>query len=135
MSSPHELVNPEGLAPPVGFSHAVVAGPGRTIHIGGQTGHDDEGKVHGRTVVDQFDAAAANLVRVLEEAGAKPEHLVSMQIFCTRADEYRASLKELGDVYKRHLGRHYPALSFFEVSSLFDPKAIVEIVATAVVPQ
>ncbi|MDQ3985200.1 MAG: RidA family protein [Actinomycetota bacterium] len=135
MTSPHEILNPKDLAPAVGFSHAVVAGPGRAIHIGGQTAHDAEGKVQGKTVVEQFEAAAANLIRVLDEAGAKPEHLVSMQIFCTKGDEYRASLKELGDVYKRHFGRHYPAISFFSVNSLFDPAASIEVVATAVIPE
>ncbi|HEX9236688.1 MAG TPA: RidA family protein [Actinomycetota bacterium] len=134
MSGPHELINPGSLAPPVGFSHAVVAAPGRMVFIGGQTAHGPEGKVAGETVAEQFQAAAANLVRVLEASGARPEHLVSVQIFVTDADAYRASLREIGQAWRRHLGKQYPAVALFEVRSLFDPAAKVELTATAVIP-
>jgi enamine deaminase RidA (YjgF/YER057c/UK114 family) len=134
VSSPHELVNPDTLAPPLGFSHAVVAQPGRFVFVGGQTAHGADGAVRGETVTEQFDAAVANLVRALEAAGARPEHLVSVHIFVTDAEAYRASLREVGEAWRRHLGRHYPAVSLFEVKGLFDPAALVELVATAVVP-
>jgi enamine deaminase RidA (YjgF/YER057c/UK114 family) len=134
LTSPHELVNPESLAPPVGFSHAVVASPGRTVFVGGQTAHGPEGAVRGETVAEQLEHAVANLVQALEASGARPEHLVSVQIFVTDAAEYRASLKQMGEAWRRHLGRHYPAVSMFEVKGLFDPSALVELVAVAVVP-
>ncbi len=134
VTSPHRMLNPEGLAPARGFSHAVVAAPGRTVYLGGQTAHDAEGHLRGTTVVEQFDAAAANVGMVLKEAGAGPEDLVSMHIFVTDATAYRDSLEELGAVYRKHFGRHYPAIALFEVSSLFDPQALVELVCLAVTP-
>jgi enamine deaminase RidA (YjgF/YER057c/UK114 family) len=127
------MINPEGLAPPQGFSHVVVPASGRTIYLGGQTAHDSSGKLRGATIVEQFDAAAANVVTALREVQARPEDLVSVHIFVTDADAYRSSLDELGAVYRTHFGRHYPAVALFEVSSLFDPGALVELVCIAVV--
>ena len=134
MTTPHEILNPPELADPIGFSHAVVAAPGRTVHIAGQTAHDTDGVVVPGGIAQQFDKAAANLVIALGAAGAEPEHLVSMQIYVTDVAGYRAALKELAPIYKKHLGSHYPAISLFEVKGLFDPAALVELVATAVVP-
>ncbi len=134
MSGPHELINPKSLAPAIGFSHAVAAKPGRLVLVGGQTAHRSDGTLQGGTVPEQFEAAVANLVVALEEAGAEPEHLVSVQIFVTDAAAYRDSLREVGEAWQRHLGRHYPAVSLFEVGGLFDPQALVELVAIAVVP-
>ncbi|MEA2506668.1 MAG: hypothetical protein QOH48_1286 [Actinomycetota bacterium] len=131
----HEIINPEGLVPAVGFTHALVAAPGRTIYLGGQAGIDAEGNVVASGLIRQFDAAAANVVKALGAAGAKPEHLVSMQIFVTSAEEYKGLLEELGEVYRRHLGKHYPALGLFEVTGLFDPEAKVELWCVAVVPE
>jgi enamine deaminase RidA (YjgF/YER057c/UK114 family) len=132
-SSPHETVNPPTLLPPTGFSHAVVSAPGRTVHFGGQTGHRGDGTLPDG-VVAQFDQAAANLVTALAAVDARPEHLVSLQVFVTDAEAYRANLHPLGAAYRRHLGRHYPAMALFEVSRLFDADALVELVAVAVVP-
>ncbi len=131
----HRLLNPDSLAPARGFSHAVVAAPGRTVFLGGQTAHDAHGSLWGETVVEQFDGAAANVVEALGAAGARPEHVVSMMIYVTDADEYRASLQEIGGVYRNHFGTHYPAIALFEVASLFDPDAKVELVCTAVIPE
>jgi enamine deaminase RidA (YjgF/YER057c/UK114 family) len=132
--SPHEIVNPEGLLAASGFAHAVVAAPGRTVYLGGQTAHQRDGTVAGETVVEQFDAAAANLVTALAAAGGRPEHLVSLHIYLTDAAAYRAALSDLTPSYRRHLGRHYPAMAVFEVAGLMDPRAMVELVAVAVVP-
>lgn len=135
MTIPHEILNPANLSPPSGFSHAVVAQPGRMVFVGGQTAHDATGRLIGATVAEQFEAAAANLVTALTAARARPEHLVQLHIFVTDAAEYRASLPELGAAYRRHLGRHYPAMALFEVKGLFDAVARVELTATAVVPE
>lgn len=133
LTSPHELVNPEALAPPVGFSHAVVAMPGKTVFVGGQTAHGPDGAVQGETVAEQFEHAAANLIQALEASGARPEHLVSVQIYVTDAGGYRSALGPIGEAWRRHFGKHYPAMSLFEVTSLLDPAAKVELVAVAVV--
>jgi enamine deaminase RidA (YjgF/YER057c/UK114 family) len=132
--SEHELVNPAQLAPATGFSHAVVAAPGRTVYLGGQTAQSPDGTIAAETLGEQFDIALANVVTALRAAGGQPEHLVSMIIYTTDAAGYRASLRELGELYRRHLGKHYPAMAFFEVKSLFDPAAMVELVCTAVIP-
>ena len=134
MTSPHEIVNPDVLPDPVGFSHAVVVAPGRTVYLGGQVAHGRDGRITGDTMAAQFTTAAANVVVALEAAGAGPEHLVSMQIFVTDVAAYRAELGQLAAAYQRHFGRHYPAVSLFEVSGLFDPDASVELVCIAVVP-
>jgi enamine deaminase RidA (YjgF/YER057c/UK114 family) len=132
--SGHEVVNPDGLAEAVGFAHAVVAAPGRTVYLGGQTAHDRDGVVVGLTLVEQFDKAAENVVTVLRAAGAEPEHLVSMIIYCTDVAAYRASVRELGPVWRNHFGRHYPAVALLGVTELVDPDAVVELVGTAVIP-
>jgi enamine deaminase RidA (YjgF/YER057c/UK114 family) len=132
--SAHLLINPAELAPGVGFSHAVLVAPGRTVYLGGQTAQRRDGAIAGKTVTEQFDLALANLVTALRAAGAEPEHLVNMTIYTTDAAAYRAALRELGEIYRRHLGRHYPAMAFFEVLGLFDPVALVELVGIAVIP-
>jgi enamine deaminase RidA (YjgF/YER057c/UK114 family) len=134
MTTPHRVVNPDGLAPPVGFAHAVVAAPGRTVYLGGQAAQGPDGRIVGATVTEQFEVAAANLVAALAAAGGAPEHLVSLHVYTTEAAAYRAALAELGAAYRRHLGRHYVATALFEVAGLFDPAAKVELVGVAVVP-
>jgi enamine deaminase RidA (YjgF/YER057c/UK114 family) len=125
--TPHRIVNPEALAPPAGFAHAVVAAPGRTIYLGGQIGE-------GATITAQFAAAAGNVVTALRAAGAGPEHLVSLTIFVTDVESYREELSAIGTAYREHFGKHYPAMALLEVSRLFEPDALVELVGVAVVP-
>jgi enamine deaminase RidA (YjgF/YER057c/UK114 family) len=134
MPTPHRVVNPEGLAAPVGFAHAVVAAPGRTVYLGGQAAQGPDGRIVGHTLAEQFDVAAGNLVAALAAAGGSPEHLVSLHVYTTEVDVYRTTLAELGAIYRRHLGRHYVATALFEVAGLFDPVAKVELVGVAVVP-
>jgi enamine deaminase RidA (YjgF/YER057c/UK114 family) len=134
MRSPHDLVNPDTLAKAVGFAHAVVAAPGRTVYLGGQGPIDRNGDVAGETMLEQFELTVSNVAEALKAAGARPEHLVSLQIFVTDTEEYRADLREIGAAYRRHLGRHYPALALFEVARLMDDGAKVELMGIAVVP-
>lgn len=131
----HRIVNPEGLASPVGYAHAVVAAPGRLVFLGGQVAHDADGVCWGESLVEQFERALGNVVSVLEAAGGSPEHLVSVQIYTTDIAAYRTAARELGELYRRVIGRHYPAMALFEVSALFDPDALVELVCTAVLPE
>ena len=133
--SPHRIVNPETLEPPVGYSHAVVAAPGRTIYLAGQTGTRADGTLAGEGLLDQFDQASANVVEALEAAGGRPQHLVSMLIFVTDVDGYREARRDLGVIYRKHFGSHYPAAALLGVSSLFDRNAKVEVVCVAVVPE
>jgi enamine deaminase RidA (YjgF/YER057c/UK114 family) len=131
----NEIVTAPGLAPPVGYAHAVVgAAGGRTVHLGGQTALAPDGAIHGDTLAEQFDVAAANVVAALRAAGGEPDQLVQMLVFVTDVPEYKASLRELGEIWKRHFGRRYPAMGLFGVTALFDEQARVELVATAVLP-
>ena len=133
MSFPHRIVNPPGLMPPVGFAHAVVAAPGRTVYLGGQTGHDRDGRLVGDSLVLQFERAAANVVEALAAVGAVPADLVSVQMFVTEMAAYRAASAPIGDAYRKHFGRHFPAIALLEVAGLHDTGAKVELVCVAVV--
>jgi enamine deaminase RidA (YjgF/YER057c/UK114 family) len=130
----NEIVNAPGLAEPVGFAHAVVAGPGRTVYLGGQTAQGPDGAIVGSTMAEQFDAAAGNVATALAAAGSAPDQLVSLIIYTTSVPEYRAALKELGPLWRKHFGRHYPAVALLGVAALFDDEAKVELVGTAVIP-
>jgi enamine deaminase RidA (YjgF/YER057c/UK114 family) len=130
----NEIVNVPGLAEPVGFAHAVVADPGRTVYLGGQTAQDSSGAIVGSSLVEQFDKAAGNVVTALAAAGGSPDQLVSLIIYTTVVSEYKASLRELGPVWRKHFGRHYPAVALLGVAALFDEAAKVELVGTAVIP-
>lgn len=132
VASPHEIRNPETLPPPRGFSHAIIAQAGRTVYLAGQTAQKADETIGGATMAEQFDVAAGNVVKALEAAGAHPQDLVSMQIFVTDINEYQRLSKEIGEAYRRHFGRHYPAMALVEVSRLFDPKAKLELMAIAV---
>jgi enamine deaminase RidA (YjgF/YER057c/UK114 family) len=126
------VISPD-LAPPVGFAHAVVAGPGKTVYLGGQTAQDQSGAIVGETIIEQFDQAAGNVAAALRAAGGEPTDLVSLIIYVTDLDAYRSSLKALGAAHRKHFGRHYPAMALFGVTGLFDPAAMVELVGVAVV--
>ncbi|MDA2814446.1 RidA family protein [Nocardiopsis sp. RSe5-2] len=131
----HLLVDPPGLAPAVGFAHAVAAAPGRTVHLAGQTAQLPDGTIGAPDLPGQFHLALGNLVTALRAAGGAPGDLVSLTVYTTDVPAYRADLKHIGRVYRRHLGRHYPAMALFGVTELFDPQARVELVGIAVVPE
>jgi enamine deaminase RidA (YjgF/YER057c/UK114 family) len=128
------IVTAPELAEPVGFAHAVVAPPGSTVYLGGQTAQGPDGSIRGTTTVEQFDVAAGNVVTALRAAGATADQLVSLIIYVTDVAEYRSSLRELGPVWRKHFGRHYPAVALLGVAALFDEAAKVELVGTAVIP-
>jgi enamine deaminase RidA (YjgF/YER057c/UK114 family) len=135
MTRPHRIVTAPGLAEPTGYAHAVVAAPGNIVYLGGQTAQGPDGAIRGNTMAEQFGVAAGNVVAALSATGGRPEHLVSLTIYVTDVAEYRASLRELGAVYRRHFGRRYPAMALLGVSALFDDAAKVELVGVAVIPE
>src|SRR2546430_11828525 len=123
ISGPHEIRNPEPLAPPMGFSHAVVAQSGRTVYLAGQTAQRPDGMIVAGTMAEQFDVAAGNVVLALEGAGARPQDLVSLQIFVTDVTEYQRVSKEIGVAYRRHFGDYYPPMALIEDRPVLDPQA------------
>jgi enamine deaminase RidA (YjgF/YER057c/UK114 family) len=103
------------------------------VHVAGQIGADADGRVTATELAAQLDVALGNLVVALDAAGAAPEHVVAMQLFTTVMDEYRSNLREIGRVYRRHLGHHFPAMALVGVTELVEPAAKIEVMATAVI--
>jgi enamine deaminase RidA (YjgF/YER057c/UK114 family) len=132
--SSHRIVNPEDLPEPIGFAHATVADRGKTVYLGGQAGHRPGGTLAGDDLVAQFDQACANVVTAIRAAGGGPEDLVHLVIHATDMTEYRSRLKQLGEAWRRHFGKHYPAMALVGTTGLFDPGAKVELIGTAVIP-
>lgn len=128
----HALVNPPELAAPSGFSHAVVATGARIVFLAGQTGTTADGAVVPGGVVPQFERALANLVTVLAASGGRSEHLASVTVYAVDLDDYRAHSAELGEVWRRLVGRVYPAMAVVGVTRLWDPAAVVELQGYAV---
>jgi len=123
------LFNPSDLAKPVGYSHGA-SGSGKILFIAGQTGTDKEGRLVSDDLVAQFDQALGSVVRVVEEAGGRPEDIAKINLLVVDKDEYRQRGKEIGAAYRRHMGRHFPAMTLAEVKGLWD-EAKVEIEAIA----
>ena len=128
-----EFVNPESLAPPVGFSHAGV-GTGKPVVLAGQIGSDASGRVEQPDdLVAQFGKALDNMIVALRAAGGEPTDLAQLRIYCTDVGAYRANLKELGTAYRERLGRHFPAMCLLGVTELFEPGSMVELEGLAYV--
>ena len=119
-------INPETLAPPIGFSHAVIA-EGRFIFLAGQTALNNEGVIVGDGIVSQFEKALINLVTALREAGGTPEDLVKITIFSVDPVDYRAHSREIGKIWQSLLGKNFPAMTLVGVTRLWDDAALVEI--------
>ena len=127
-------INPPELGKPSGFSHAMVATGGRTVYLAGQTALDADGKIVGKTVVEQFEKALGNLLTALRAAGGEPEHLVKLTIYIVDVPDYKAHAAEIGAVWRRLIGKHYPAMAGIGVARLWDDEALVEVEGIAVVP-
>ena len=129
----HEILHPSHWKPARGYANGVAA-EGRMVFTGGLVGWTGDGVFETDDFTGQVEQALRNIVAVLAEAGAGPEHLVRLTWYVTSKAEYLASLKDLGRVYRAVLGRHYPAMALVQVVALVEDRAKVEIEATAVVP-
>lgn len=128
-----EYVNPPELGRPSGFSHATIAS-GRVVSLAGQTALNAEGVIVGDDVVAQFEKALSNLLTALRTAGGTPTDLASLTIYIVDMDDYKARAREIGEVWKRLIGRNYPALAGIGVARLWDIEALVEVQGLAVLP-
>lgn len=128
-----QRVNPPELGRPSGFSHAVI-GEGRTVFLAGQTALDASGRIVGDGVVAQFEQALGNLLTALRAAGGEPEDLASLTVYIVDMDDYRARAGDIGQVWKRLVGRDYPAMAGIGVARLWDAEALVEVQGFAVLP-
>jgi enamine deaminase RidA (YjgF/YER057c/UK114 family) len=130
-----ERLNPSTLAKPSGFSHAVVAQAGqRIVFLAGQTALDSDGRIVGSTVVEQFEQALSNVLIALGATGGVAQHLASLTIYVVDVDDYRENAREIGSVWRRLVGREYPAMAAIGVSRLWDEDAKVEIQGVALIP-
>lgn len=131
-----EIVNPPQVGAPKGFSHGVFTPTGaRVLFVAGQTACNASGAVPPAGFVEQFASALDNVLAVVREAGGAPEDIARMTLYVTDVDAYRENLKPLGAVWRERMGRHYPAMSVIGVTALADPGTVVEIEATAAIPQ
>ncbi|MDN5918262.1 MAG: RidA family protein [Pseudonocardia sp.] len=124
-----ELVNPDTLAKPSGFTHAVRHGD--TVHLSGQTAMDAHGTIVSGNIVDQFRQALSNVLAALRAAGSEPSDLLSVRIYLLDIPGYQARGKEIGAAWKELCGRTYPAMTGVGVTALWQPEALIEIEATA----
>jgi len=127
------LLHPKDWAPTKGFSNGVAA-QGRQVFVAGQIGWNAQQEIVSDDFVAQVDQALRNIVAILAEAGARPEHLVRLTWYVTDKHVYLARAKEVGETYKAIIGRHYPAMTLVQVAALLEDRARVEIEATAIVP-
>jgi len=128
-----EFLQPEGWAKPRGYANGIAA-TGRMVFVSGMIGWDADGVFHTDDFAGQVRQALANIVAVLAEGGAKPEHIVRMTWYVLDKKEYVAAYPEIGLAYRELIGRHYPTMSAVQVAGLVEDRARVEIEVTAVVP-
>jgi len=127
------FLNPKGWPQPKGYANGVKA-RGEMIFVGGMVGWDEEQKFP-KGFVAQTGQLLKNIVAVLREGGAGPEHVVRMTWYVTDMEAYRNSLPELGKVYREVMGRNFPAMALVQVMSLVEREALIEIETTAVLPE
>lgn len=130
----YEHINPEELGAPRGWTNGML-GPanGRILFVAGQDAAEPEGVVTEDDFIEQFSIALHKAVTVVREAGGGPEDIGRLTVFVTDVAEYRERRGELREVWRAHMGRHYPAMALVEVSGLVDPRAKVELEATAMI--
>ncbi|MEJ8279927.1 RidA family protein [Pseudonocardia spirodelae] len=124
-----ELIDPDTLARPSGFTHAVRHGD--TVHLSGQTAMDAGGRIVDGDIVDQFRQAMTNVLTALRAAGSEPADLLSVRIYLIDIPGYQARGREIGAIWKELCGRTYPAMTGVGVTALWQPEALIEIEAVA----
>lgn len=129
---------PEGWSPPVGYANGIEADleveGGRLVFLAGQVGWNARQVFESEDIAPQFEQALRNLVEVLAQAGGEPHHLCRITAYCCDKPAYLAARHQLGEIWRRIIGRHYPAMSMIFVADLLDSPAKIELEATAVLP-
>ena len=131
---PHRALQPAGWARPVGYANGIEA-KGRVIHVAGQIGWTSQRHFEASDLVAQVRQTLQNIIDVLAEAGARPEHVTTMTWYILDKKDYLAMSKEIGAAYRATMGRHFPAMAVVQVCGLVEDEALVEIQATAIVPE
>ena len=129
------IVNPKSLGAPSGYANGLITEPGgKLLFIAGQIASNENQQVISDDFVEQFDKALGNVVAVVTAAGAEPANIARLVIYVTNKNEYRARTREVGERYRNHMGRHFPAMVLVQVAGLLDDAAQVEIEGIAVLP-
>lgn len=128
------ILFPNGWAPPIGYANGIVVPSGRIVFIAGQVGWNEQQKFSSESLAPQFEQALKNVLAVLAEAGGMPHHICRITAYCIDRPAYLASRAELGRIWQRLMGKHYPAMSMIFVADLLDHPAKIELEATAVIP-
>jgi enamine deaminase RidA (YjgF/YER057c/UK114 family) len=128
-----EILQPKNWGAPQGYANGVAA-EGRMVFIAGQIGWNERAELVSRELAGQVEQALKNIIAVLAEAGGAPHHLTRMNWFVTDKSAYLAQRRQIGEAYRRVIGRHFPAMTLVIVAGLLEEGALVEIEATAVVP-
>jgi enamine deaminase RidA (YjgF/YER057c/UK114 family) len=130
-----QVLLPEGWAPPIGYANGIAVDAGRIVFVAGQVGWNAEQRFESEAIAPQFEQALKNIVAVLAAAGAEPRHICRMTAYCCDKPAYLAARKELGAIWRRVMGNHYPAMSMIFVADLLDSPGKIELEATAVLPR
>jgi enamine deaminase RidA (YjgF/YER057c/UK114 family) len=126
---------PEGWAPPIGYANGIEVDAGRIVFIAGQVGWNAQQVFESEEIAPQFEQALKNLLAVLAVAGGKPENVCRITAFCCDKPAYLAARRELGAIWRRLMGTHYPVMSMIFVADLLDNPGKIELEATAVLPK
>lgn len=129
-----QVLHPKHWAAAKGFANGIAA-EGKQVFVAGQVGWNAEQIFESDDFAAQTEQALRNIVEVLAEAGARPEHIVRLTWYVTSKQDYISRLRDVGAAYRRVLGRHFPAMTLVQVVALVEDRAKVEIEATAVVPR
>jgi len=128
-----KLINPKSLGTPRGYSNGVLGDAGgRLLFIAGQIGWNEKQEIASHDLVEQFDRALGNVISVVKEAGGTPADIARLVIYVTSKTEYRQRTQEVGERYRAHMGKHFPAMVLVEVKSLLEDAAQVEIEGLAI---
>jgi len=130
-----KLINPEALGAPSGYANGLLAdGGGKLLFVAGQIAWDNKQQIVSDDFVEQFDQALSNVLTVVRAAGGESSNIARLVIYVTNKIEYRERMKEVGERYRKHMGKHFPAMVLVQVAGLLDDRAKVEIEGMAVIP-
>ena len=128
-----KILHPVGWKAPIGYANGIAAS-GNIVFVAGQVGWNEMQVFESEALAPQFEQALKNVLAVLREAGGRPEHICRMTAYCCDKPAYLAARRELGAIWRRLMGKHFPAMSMIFVSDLLDSPGKIELEATAVIP-
>ena len=128
------IINPEALGQPRGYSNGILFEGGSLLFVAGQIGWNRDSRIVSDGFAEQFAQALENVLAVVRQAGGQAENIGRLLIFVTDKADYTSQLRDIGSAYRQLMGKHFPAMTLVEVSSLLEPLAKVEIEAMAVIP-